>query len=893
MMEEEQHLESRTPDVRSVATEIPFDQAVDLSKGDSESLGPGRIHSAAVARPPPSPSMSRRSPRTSSTPVHANPVLVIPNSSYSPNNSVHSATSGSRSTIRPRLLVEGPVPFDEIVARPRSSSQSSSSPSHGGGTAASVPMGDTLLRKSRDFTPTLARNSPLAAALAGEDLDDNQRQQNLVEEQPSFQKNYKMAPPRVSVPVSRLYVDEDPSALTGELSFEKPRHLPVRVSPEVEDEDSLFDFEERNRKKKQQQLQLQQQQQQQRGQRSRARETFADEETDDSDMLPPVSLQERAQEAWKRKQRMSQQNHQTEAAFVEPPPMKLDTQPVVSFGKDDVVHNYDPQDDTLDDTLDDATLAGRSLNSLYTKSAESEVEDIIKDIFMIGSGEGTNPGRRKVKYNPRIQARNKEPEPASQPEPEDESFEDDDNTFDTKEEDEEEDEEEEEEDEGEEDDTYEGTFEDTTATFTEATGTLGETTDTSFPTNSNSLLFEDAYTTNTDTHDDTTATGTNTALVESTVTYTDGETTASPPSFWPPPQKAASPPSEQPKPKKSVTFNDDEKKDDDPLAEAWNFMEGRFSAMGAALGLDKESKKVQESSPRNATGLPQPRSTRDAAEYTDEETATLGSATTGTLTTGGGWNFFDFASEVLLGPVKCEPARQELIKSAPSLDEDSRLVDLAMQAAITMHRLNGYEFDSSRDVDINHEIKFSVVDLVLPLGIIFQENEKGCFVTKILPDGSAARTNGDIQIGDQLAAVDGTSAIDMTVDEIASMVRVKKQVIELTFLRYVGPLRPEIGTVIQEEGYEIRAAENRGKLMARQTSVATTMPVAAVSPIPPLRNNVKPKGILKNSITPPPVEPPKPKEEEKNAIEPIAAQAPIPVKEKKRFRLFGRRKKQK
>ncbi len=51
-----------------------------------------------------------------------------------------------------------------------------------------------------------------------------------------------------------------------------------------------------------------------------------------------------------------------------------------------------------DDTYDDDTYAGRSMHSVYTKSNESEVEDLVKDIFLIGSGKATNPGRREIRY---------------------------------------------------------------------------------------------------------------------------------------------------------------------------------------------------------------------------------------------------------------------------------------------------------------------------------------------------------------------------------------------------------------------------------------------------------------------------------------------------------------
>jgi hypothetical protein len=50
------------------------------------------------------------------------------------------------------------------------------------------------------------------------------------------------------------------------------------------------------------------------------------------------------------------------------------------------------------DYTDDDTFAGRSMHSVYTKSNESEAEDFIKDLFFIGSGKGTNPGRRQIRY---------------------------------------------------------------------------------------------------------------------------------------------------------------------------------------------------------------------------------------------------------------------------------------------------------------------------------------------------------------------------------------------------------------------------------------------------------------------------------------------------------------
>lgn len=47
---------------------------------------------------------------------------------------------------------------------------------------------------------------------------------------------------------------------------------------------------------------------------------------------------------------------------------------------------------------DDETFGGRSMHSVYTKSNESEAEDFFKDLFFVGSGKATNPGRRQIKH---------------------------------------------------------------------------------------------------------------------------------------------------------------------------------------------------------------------------------------------------------------------------------------------------------------------------------------------------------------------------------------------------------------------------------------------------------------------------------------------------------------
>ena len=81
---------------------------------------------------------------------------------------------------------------------------------------------------------------------------------------------------------------------------------------------------------------------------------------------------------------------------------------------------------------------------------------------------------------------------------------------------------------------------------------------------------------------------------------------------------------------------------------------------------------------------------------------------------------------------------------------------------------------------------------------MFQEHEIGAWVSRTVPDGNGARKG--IQPGDQLAAINGKSSVHATIDEVASIISStpKNKAVELTFLRYVGPLRPVPGAIIQE-----------------------------------------------------------------------------------------------
>lgn len=168
-------------------------------------------------------------------------------------------------------------------------------------------------------------------------------------------------------------------------------------------------------------------------------------------------------------------------------------------------------------------------------------------------------------------------------------------------------------------------------------------------------------------------------------------------------------------------------------------------------------------------------------------------------------------------------------------DEDSYLLQQALAAARAIHHVQGVEYDETQEINVLTDIKFVVVTVSLPLGcefslhcfvlfyfattylfiecanrhllaficaVLFQEHEIGVWVSRVVPDGNGAKKG--VQHGDQLAAINGNSSVHTTIDEVASSISStpKDMGVELTFLRYVGPLRPVPGSIIQE-GFEV------------------------------------------------------------------------------------------
>ena len=130
--------------------------------------------------------------------------------------------------------------------------------------------------------------------------------------------------------------------------------------------------------------------------------------------ISPTSLQERAHQAWKSRQ--TKKNSTTKPSLRPPSPNQdisnisnVSTNVtsirsskganIVSFGQTNTIHRFESEQQ--DDSAEVMSL-DRSLNSEYTKTIESEVEDVIKDIFLIGTPDKNKPGRRKYRYKPEV-----------------------------------------------------------------------------------------------------------------------------------------------------------------------------------------------------------------------------------------------------------------------------------------------------------------------------------------------------------------------------------------------------------------------------------------------------------------------------------------------------------
>jgi hypothetical protein len=137
------------------------------------------------------------------------------------------------------------------------------------------------------------------------------------------------------------------------------------------------------------------------------RERRAQRIEDDSSSVEPdqdVSLQERAQQAFMTRNKKNPKIATPKEPAVPTTPKRpikerrANSPGSVSFDeKPATVYHYVTEEEEEETVV---SISHRSINSEYTKSMESEVEDVIKDLLFIGAGSTSKPGRRFIKDQP-------------------------------------------------------------------------------------------------------------------------------------------------------------------------------------------------------------------------------------------------------------------------------------------------------------------------------------------------------------------------------------------------------------------------------------------------------------------------------------------------------------
>lgn len=500
--------------------------------------------------------------------------------------------------------------------------------------------------------------------------------------------------------------------------------------------------------------------------------------------LHSTGLQERAHQAWKSRQRKnstmrSKYDNESRSERISN----------VSFGASDTIHHFEPQvlnrqqynnEDEEDISLD------RSLNSEYTKTLESEVEDMIKDILFIGSPQKSKPGRRKYRYKPKVERKLCE-------------------------------------------DRISKAITDSVTQIDESDrlSVLHETM-TEKVENGPSLATTLPFNTMNNKCESTNASKNcmpkknhlSRSRYQKQTCVDDRCSLASTIS------RGSSVGSNT-----VETFQSEKDTIEDPLNTVIGFVEGGLSVMTSAIGyalgtedqengIDECQKVTSDYDIFESCGI----HIGDQKVVTKSNDQIVTRATD--VLSKNGW--VDRAGGVdHIGPKnasfrsKKAKRKSEIFKHqkyekiltidrknesgrhTSNLGKGSELIRLAIHAARSVHKLQGVEYDESVTIDMNKEVKKCHVTLGLPLGIIFLENDGGCFVTKVSPDGSAARSRR-VDVGDQLASINGTSSIKMKVDNICDAISRSSDPsqIKLVFLRYTGPFRPSTRTIQSEHASE-------------------------------------------------------------------------------------------
>ncbi len=215
---------------------------------------------------------------------------------------------------------------------------------------------------------------------------------------------------------------------------------------------------------------------------------------------------------------------------------------------------------------------------------------------------------------------------------------------------------------------------------------------------------------------------------------------------------------------------------------------------------------------------------------------------------------------------------------------------------------------------------FSLIQVSFFTLVGFEETYTGCWVKKIFANGNAANTSrGDkLQVGDHLASVNGICVYKKTITEVCRVLAntAETDELQLTFIRYVGPIRNSNAN--EQQGYEVidphvkkstsNTSPKRSTSNMSPVKLSKSLSSAAGNQPPPESDETKSKGELdeqaaaqaksanmkevSGAIAPTPktenLRPPETKALKRNEVQ---VRVEHETKKKKRgFKLFRRRK---
>ena len=192
--------------------------------------------------------------------------------------------------------------------------------------------------------------------------------------------------------------DSSPRKMRKKTVLRKPS-FPAAGADTAGDEDSLFNFEAADERKR-----LRAAGAVEANARSTKPRRFRrnrKSEDDNSSLEADDSLQKRTQQAYQRRNRNLYKGTNAPQRPSKAAAQRLSN--IVCFDtNEDMMFNFAEEKKKATPAVEmtevETTASGFSLNSEYTKSMESEVEDLFKDLLFIGDGKMSKPGRRSYKY---------------------------------------------------------------------------------------------------------------------------------------------------------------------------------------------------------------------------------------------------------------------------------------------------------------------------------------------------------------------------------------------------------------------------------------------------------------------------------------------------------------